>query len=223
MLFSEIFDILKRSKKYSKSNFRYDYNSYYDINTITYFIKNREYQIYITSDNEHNYYFKYDNFEMSIKSISVKISKNFSEKSIINNFSKFIKYINKLDTLIIKIDEILSKSKPIIKSYIKNEYNIQTDDCNIRIVLPKTSRIIYKKYKTTNFDVVIEDFNKINYDIYAVIKQDKIQYNFDFRYYSDNKLSIIRRDINYRDLSNDITKIIRSEKLKKIESSNDTI
>lgn len=205
---NQLFSILKSSKKYSGHNFSYESED------IIYSIGDKKYKINCEIFSSK---FKYYNYKLNIKTIEV----NYKEDNIISKFGEFIRIIKKLNKIIIQKEKIEHCVKNSIKSYVKNEYNIDLDFNNIErfdfSILNKT--VAYRrKYKSLPFDVKKDNPDTIKYRIYINFKEtEKIIHRLYFEYsVLSNNLILSKKELNYINDGNDITPIIRSEKLKKL-------
>ena len=143
-----------------------------------------------------------------------------TEKKILSKFGKIIKGINKLDSIICKRDEYILKIKPAISTFLKNEYDLDViyNNTNFRITFPSSTKRIRKKWRNGPYDILMEDSEKITYDIYLFFKSDYLNCTMTFNYNVEtNRLSINSKLDRYKIYSKDVTKIVRCEKLKKLK------
>jgi len=205
---SDIINIIKKSKKYSNECFTF--TPY----VIIYSIDDRKYKIEIDIFSN-KFFFRYISYYHDISRIEVSLpKKGITERKVINAFGKIIKYLDKLNYILNKQIEISKKIENLIALYFKKEYNTDINSGNVfNFKFPSS----YKKGKTksTRFDVITEDPNNINYLIFAVIGCNDTSFEFSFTYYN-NQLKLERKVERYKLL--DISRIIRGEKLRKLET-----
>jgi hypothetical protein len=216
MTHSEIVNIILTDKRLSKYNLKKSVSNDF----ILYTLDNVEYSIFI-SDNL--YYFElvcgFVDYDIISKKVKI-LRKTKTSNTIVNSFKKIISNIDKY--IFFKKNRDIDKIKIIssIKSLIYNMYMIDIDifeDFNFSINFNKSTYLYRKKYVTTLFDVSKEKSASYNISLFVDTKSSKI--NFDFFYNTKNSQLYLN---SYREEycinSNDITKIIRSERLKKIEN-----
>ena len=231
----EVYNFLKNSGKFSdlifgepNSNVRYS-----PFAEIKYIINKSEYTIFVT--NEYQYSFFRCHPFTDIKGLEFVILNDFcEEKTIISNFKRLLKKIIKLDIYIQnrEIDKIVIKD--IINNHIKKTYNLNVDLTygylsklfkNYMTIKfsPKniTSRIkrkpLYQQvsYNKKLFDTSLEHYSK--YDIWVFFNNNNSHVALNLYYDGESKkLLSIAKNESYQPFSNDITKIIRKEKLIKL-------
>lgn len=218
---SDVIEVLKNSKKYSKLEYvHYNHNEL--IEYIVYHINEHEYKIEIYYDKRDNIIFCYDEYNSNVEKIKVlMVRKVLTEKTILSKFGKIIKNIKKLDLIICKRDEYVLKIKPAISTFLKNEYELDViyNTTNFKITFPSSTKRIRKKWRNVPYDVLMEDSEKIIYDIYLFLKNDYFNCTMTFNYNVEtNRLSIKSKLDRYKIYSKDVTKIVRCEKLKKLKN-----
>jgi len=209
---------ISKSKKYLKSII-FDRQN---INLIYFRPSEDLYTIEITELNKKIYFTCLTQFE-DMKTISVEFSRESMLSTILSKFKLIIKNIKKTDIFITKKQEHYNILLPIIINFIKTEYNIElnfTEDKNfLKLNFKKTEFYSNRKYRFTYFDVSKENISDISYNGYINISHENINYSLTFDYsISMNKL-ILHQKIECYD-HKDISKIIRSEKIKNLMSKN---
>lgn len=222
---SEIVDII--SKKYP--------NVYFNIlknfsNYVSILVNEKEYRVPIKLGAESLSFVYDDDYSLHLKGFKITIlNYKATEKEILFKFKTLLGYIKKLDFFISNKNEIEKKIKPIIISYIKKEYNVDIDFLNdeqlqsrsfLKVSFPVITKYVRNKgSKTIFFDFKkqkIKDKN-IAYQIYVrfyIINSKLSEVTFTMEY-KDEKITLIGKDEYYNELE-DITKIIRSEKLQSL-------
>ena len=159
--------------------------------------------------------------------INFNISKRCKNpETVVRNFKKMLKGIDKVRYFINKLEYDTDKFTPRIQSYIKNNYDI---DINLENNQPSNNLSVNfcdsilkyrKKNITIGFNFLIEKY--ANYNIYVTVKDINFDMSLQLMYYSNNdELILVSKCDTYKNLSNDITKIIRCERLKKINNFHD--
>ena len=213
MTTSEIFEIIKSHKRFSK--FFYDSNfEYIDCNIV-----NNPYKI-IIEDKSYDLIFICDLYKIGFSDIKVILSKqNCTEKNILFKFSEIVRLLKKAEFFLTQRQKHISKIKPKILDFIKNEYSLELNESQdyFKFDFPQTCYRVRKKLKTEYFNLKREKkANEIKYKIYVSISNDIFwSHSFYFDYYGDNKLILTLRNENYK-VPIDLTRIIRSEKLKNL-------
>lgn len=144
-----------------------------------------------------------------------------TQETIVRNFKKIIKGIGRVQYFIKKLEYDTDKIVPRIQSYIKNNYDI---DVNLKDNFTSNTLSInfcdsILKYRKNN---IITGFNflvekEANYNIYVSVKDVNFDVSLELVYHSNNdELMLMSKYDIYKNLFNDITKIVRSERLKKI-------
>ena len=213
MELNEVIDIIKSYKKYSTSNFVYgDSSVYYHLENITYTIEFRD--RYRRRRREIT--FSHYPTELRVREISLSIVKEKCDrKKVLSKFGKIVKSINETDALIKSRQHYLEKVKPVIISVLKSQYNIDFDGNNIKMDFP---RGFFNLNRKSPSNYIKEDDIRFN----ILIKNEKSQVSFNFIYDTKNKKLILdKREESYKGLSKDLTKIIRSEKLRNLLSKNE--
>lgn len=224
---SEIVDII--SKKYP--------NVYFNIlknfsNYVSITVNEREYRIPIKLGVESLSFILEDDHILNLKGFKITILNYYkaTEKEILFKFKLLLRYIKKLDFFISNKNEIEKKIKPIIISYIKKEYNVDIDFLNdeqlqLRSFLKVSFPVITKYVRNKGSKTFFFDFKKqkikdknITYQIYVRFyiinsKLSKVTFTME---YKDEKITLIGKDEYYYNELEDITKIIRSEKLQSL-------
>jgi len=228
----EVYNILRNSGKFpnlifGETNSNVRYSSFAEIK---YIINESEYIISVTDD----YKFSFFNCHpfSDIKELEFTIINDFCvEKKIISSFKTFLKKIIKLDIYIQKreIDKI--GIKDTINNYIKKTYNhyddLKYNDFSVRgfhsdyITIQFSSknsilRINSKKtYNDKLFDTSLEHYSRYNISVFLNNNNSNILLQL---YYDgeSKKLALISKIETNKTFSNDITKIIRKEKLIKL-------
>ena len=157
------------------------------------------------------------------------VRETLTEKKVLYTFGKLIKNINKLDSLLLKKEDIINKIKPIIVSILKKEYDFDSflpdlifGEDNFKVKFPNSTKFYRRRSKSTSYNIEIEDPDKISYDITYRINERNLYVALHFNYSSiSNKLILIKKEESYKNRSKDVTKIIRSEKLKKLMLTNE--
>lgn len=217
----EIIEILKSQKKYSSS-------CRFEEDMIYYTISGNEYKIDIWDTyGDLIFYFNYSKYSVKEVQITIKKSKATRTK-VLSKFREIVRSINTLDFFLKKREEHVSKILPIIISYIKEQFFLEEvifDSNNniFRMNFPKTSVKRRRRYRTSSFDPTVEKIeNKLIFEPYVNLKDGGFSINLYFTFREDTgKLILTSTDENYRGSGKDITKIIRSEKLKRIMFSED--
>ena len=212
----KVVEIIKQSKKYSKLNLLYE-----DDDCIEYVTNDNSFKIEI---DDLKYSFTYMNYSNMLH-FKVKNEKSDLEaKKIISKFGLMIKYLNKLDCALIKINEKTTKLITTIEKIIKSEYdsNILLTKNNFRIQFPMDRIRVRNKMKNVYFDLLKKDIENVTYEIFVNFKKDNLDCDLKFNYLlSDNKIVMIENISNYRNNSKNITNIIRCERLKQLSFLND--
>lgn len=216
-----IIDVIRTSKKYSKSNFSYEYDN------IFYNIDNFNYKINCYTENG-KCCFTYERYSLNLMTIDVKFKNRYdlTEKKILSSFGKIIKYIKKVHKILLQTTEIKNKIIPILSSYLKDSYdiemsNVDTDNISLAIKLPSKTIRIRNKYRTVGFDVKVDNLDNIEYTINFIVKYNNTQYRLELKYVtSENKLALTNTSESYLNFSNDVTRIIRSEKIRRLNFLN---
>ena len=211
---SEIIDIIKNCKHFLPLIMEINENWF------SYKIGKKKYILEITDDWK---YFVFDSglFKHNIKNIRVSISKKYAtEKSVLSKFREVLRRINKFHQIICNKEEHIKKIEPIIKSYIKTNYFIETD-LNLNVNFPKSHYLVNGRYRTTAFDTNKENPENVKYSIFIVVTENKDDYHFQFQFnVKQKKLILLKKLVNYY-IAKDVTKIIRSEKLKNLMLTNE--
>ena len=229
----DLYNCLKNSGKFTDLIFS-EINSevkYTPFAEIIYYINKEKYIIYLTSTM--SYFFISCHPINEIKSLDMYVYKNeFNDlKRIISKFKLLLKKIDKLNTFVQnkKNDEILLY--PIINGYIKKIYNF---DIDLEYYYSGISKNYIKfkfstsKYKLNN-KIIIHKSNRINknFKLFDTSKEDCAVYiinayfntnnaNVNLLFHYDNKIKqliLINKYELYKSKQNDITSIIRKEKL----------
>lgn len=214
---NDILDIIQ--KKYNNSKFKYDQYS----KEIIYLIEQDEYKIRIYFMNS-DLKFTYINYKLNIDSVIVTlkdISNNFDEKKIIKKFNEILNHIKNIHLILKNKIEYTKRLQQIITNFIKDEYNIEIefDNKNNKFTLDFPNTVVFRKKRNIHksYNILKEDTTKIKYNCTAIFNYNNAVYNFNFTYsVVDNTLIFIKRRISY--LKNDITRIVRCEKIKKLNS-----
>jgi hypothetical protein len=223
MTTEEIISVLRLSKKYSKSNFVYkDYYVIYIVDS------DHSYKIEFYSSRG-KFVFRADTYAIGVEPMKVSmVSDLLNEKKVLSGFGKVIKGVNKLNALLFKKNEILLSIKPVLALYVKKELNVNNFDINdpkvIGVKFPEHSKRIRNKWRNVPYDVETENPSNLNLKITLFVKEEFLnsQYTLYFNYsLPKNKLTLIRRDESHKSKTKDITRIIRSEKLKKLIFANE--
>jgi len=235
MTVEEIFNIITTHKKYSTPNFEFKLDDYYS-GSLIYTIGDNKYKIIITNGySKINFYYNHRDYNFNFKEIDVNIIKNTCNRTtILSKFREVIKNISKIDILLTNHKIHLEKILPIIKSFIKSQYHIDFDFekegeykvSSFRMKFPTT--IWYGRRKRRQaFDL---KSRLSSYDIDLLLESNSVNISFKFSYrilpeicYSTSentekfteKLFLIHKKENFLFQKN-ITKILRSEKLKNI-------
>lgn len=225
---SEIVDIISRKYPNVYFNILKNFSSYVSIT-----VNEKEYRIPIKLDTESLSFVHDDDYSLHLKGFKITIlNYKATEKEILFKFKLLLRYIKKLDFFISNKNEIEKKIKPIIISYIKKEYNVDINFLNedqlqlrtagsfLKVSFPVITKYVRNKgSKTIFFDFKkqkIKDKN-IAYQIYVrfyIINSKLSEVTFTMEY-KDEKITLIGKDEYYNELE-DITKIIRSEKLQSL-------
>jgi hypothetical protein len=224
MNISEVISIIKNHKKYSNFEFCNDYSSIH----VIYKIKEKEYKIDIIETLK-KISFYYPIIDINGSSIHIIFNKNVRCDTVLSKFRKIIKSIDLLDIVRRKREEFLAIIKPAIQNYIKKEFLIEynfdtTSKKDFSLQYPRTVIAKGKRMLSSEFDITketIESVNKLIYDMYVVFYIGNTTNCLYLRFDSEkNKLTLSQKSVVYDDY-NDITKIIRSEKLKMLMLIND--
>ena len=216
----KIINVLKTSKKFSKSNFEYGAGEYGFYHNIIYTIGDHKYEIENYNSGS-KFVFYYDTSSFGVKFIqNSMVRETLTEKKVLYTFGKLIKNINKLDSLLLKKEDIINKIKPIIVSILKKEYDFDSflpdlifGEDNFKVKFPNSTKFYRRRSKSTSYNIEIEDPDKISYDITYRINERNLYVALHFNYSSiSNKLILIKKEESYKNRSKDVTKIIRSEK-----------
>lgn len=218
-----IMNLICTSKKYNNSNFIFE-DDY-----VTYIIGDNKYKINIL-DQWSKITFSYSLYYENIKSIHVTITRNkCTAKKILSKFREVARNIEKLNVILTNKKLHTEKIKPVIKKYIMDEYSVELDftkkeNFNFRLNLPNTSFYSRHRSRSSSFDVTKEKPNKVWYKVALAFREGRCMYTFYFTFDSEKKkLSLEKREEEYNDCSKDVTKIIRSEKLKKLMLQNEEV
>jgi hypothetical protein len=213
----EIINILKAEKKYSGKNFEF-----IDSDCVIYTIDDRKYDISCYDDWK-TFSFIYSKYNYNIQQKkSSFIKKDADRKRILAKFREVVRYLNKLHIFLENKEKHLQIVTTAVNKYLKEEYYLENIDYNnkfnvFRMTFPKSSFTKNGRYKTTFFDPIKETPNKIIYNIFVVVYDFNVNYVLELIYNTEtNKLILTRKEEKYNNSGKDITKIIRSEKLKKI-------
>ena len=216
MTIEEIFEIIKKHKRFSV--FTYDTEFEY----IECTIGGNIYKIIIRDNNSGILTFLCDLYYVGMSDIKVKMLKwSATESQVLLKFSEVIRYVKKANFFRVQKQICLSKIKPTILSYLKNEHSLisNPDKLNsdiFRMEYPQTYYRMRKKTKTELFNVKKEKKTKnIKYKIYISISNDIFWSHSLYFEYFDSKLTLTLRTENYR-IPIDLTKVIRCEKLKNL-------
>ena len=218
---SEIIEIIKKDKRFS--SYSYELSSSSDFHCIVCTIGKNTYPIIVDEKSSYKLHFICDLYRSGLSDIIVILSRlNNSEKYILSKFAEVVKLLKKADFFISKKNEYSSKVKPIILDFIKNEYSLEYDFNNkfniFRFEFPQTCYRVRRKLKSEKFNVKREkNGTKIEYKIYLSVSNDEyFSHTFYFDYYGENNnLVLTLRTENYR-RPMDLTRVIRSEKLKNL-------
>lgn len=219
----KVIEIIKKSKKYSKLNLIYD--QYED--GIEYVTNDNSFKVEI---DDLNYCFIYSNYHnilyFKVKNQKMLWGGNLDSKKVISKFGLIIKYLNKLDYVLIKLNEKKPKIISTISNIIKNEYGFINENpffknfCIFRFPMDRIR--VRNRMKNVYFDILKNDLENIAYEIIVNFKKDDLDCNLKFNYLSsDNKITMIQNNFNYRNKSKNITNIIRCERLKQLAFLND--
>jgi len=203
---------LKSSKKYSNSHFEYinEYTIYYTIGSNRYHISINYLFNKIIFSHQPNFF--------KIGKINIGFIRDKADKKrILSKFGLLVKNINKINNLILKTDEVTNKIKQLILSYFKINHNLEIDFDKIHFDINLSDT--YRRRTGYGYDLGLIKDNPI-FNIVTSVNIDKeFSVMFHFNYSAmNNRLKIDRKEENY--VSKNISKIIRSEKLKKIELLN---
>ena len=215
----EIIDVIKNSKKYSTSNFEYDI-----VGNISYTIGNCKYLFQFQSDGKRVGFLHVPIYRLGIEPISVNLLRyQATEAKVLSKFDELIRTIKKLDTFLSIRENDINKIQPIIENYIKKEYEIDsTDKIVITVKFPQTVYKIGKKYRKTSFNIKKEKIRNIIYDVSVTNIDTFFSISLFLIYNNDTgKLTLKNKYESYTPGKKDITKIIRSEKLKRLMSYED--
>jgi len=218
MTYIEIANIILTHKSLSKLNLkRFDGSV-----DIIYTLNDTEYNIRLL-EKLNKVSLIYYNRHKDISNINIDIHKRCTQpESVVRNFKKMIKCIHKFDIFKKEVEDDNKIIIDYIASYVKNKYNF--DILNVlssrnyfSVSLCKTGLSYIKtvsygfnflKEKTRNYDINVKIFDK-NTEVHLHFCYDSTSNNFVLMSISEA----------YVDFSNDITKIIRCEKLKNIINS----
>jgi len=225
MTTSEIFEIIKNHKRFSK----FSYDTYFEY--VLYTIGGNEYKITI-SDSSNKLTFNCDLYNIGMADIKIELCKYYTTTyKVLFKFGEVIRYLKKANFFRIKRNSDTAKFKPEILSYIKNEHSLVFIENSIsnghhsgifRVDFPQTCCHVRRKYKSGLFDVVKEKkTTEIKYKIYVSISNDIYwNHSFYFDYYSNTKKLILTLRTEYYRIPINLTKVIRSEKLKNLMNYN---
>jgi hypothetical protein len=219
MKVSEIIDVIRNDKRFSSYNYKIDFDS--RLYSIECLIGKTTYKILVEEKQNYKINFVCDLYGNSLSDIVVVLSRtNCSERYILSKFSEVIKYLKKVNFFISKKNLHISKIKPFILDFIKNEYSLEFDDNKFnmfRFDFPQTCYRVRRKLKQERFNVKKEKKNtNIEYKIYVSVANDTFfSHTFYFDYVENNNLILTLRTENYR-RPIDLTRVIRSEKLKNL-------
>jgi len=209
----EMIDIIRTSKKYNNSNFIFDDDSY-----ITYVLGDKKYKISV-DDNWRRLNLRYYAYGHNMKGIDVSIPKrNADSKKVLAKFREVIRNIIKMDNLIKIKEESLNKITPVIEDFLRKEYSLTGIISVIpNIYFPSTTYYARNRSRNSNFDVSKEKPENLRFNVSASLTEGKFQCDLNFIYLpASKKLVLEKKDEFFRNCSKDITKIIRSEKLKNL-------
>lgn len=216
---SEIIEVIKNDKRFS--SYSYELRSTSDLHCIVCTIGKNTYPILVDEKQNYKLNFICDLYRSGLSDIIVTLSRlNNSERYILSKFAEVVKFLKKADFFISKKNEHLSKVKPFILDFIKNEYSLEFDFSNkfniFRFEFPQTCYRVRRKLKQEKFNVKKEKkTTNIEYKIYLSVSNDTFfSHTFYFDYYVNNLVLTLRTE-NYR-RPIDLTRVIRSEKLKNL-------
>lgn len=212
----EIVDIIKKSSKFSKLNLEFnDYNDYIIFN-----INDKSYKIELFYNNG-KYSFYYHDNKLGISPIEIKFNRinngsYVTEDKILSKFGEEIRAIQRLHEMCLIRKKDSEKVANLIRTYIKKEYQTDADFNYIRFSFPETFYKQGRIYRKRNFDFIKEKkIRNVKYEIVVFLKEDYRTIRLSLNY--DNSIDKLTLTYKYENFENkDITKIIRSQKLKKI-------
>ena len=218
MTTEEIINTIKTHKKYSNSRFQFEENC------VWYTIGNKKYKIDIeTGYSKMSFY--HSGYNLNLRDIKVTIIKDkCNHIKALAKFREVIRNIDRLDVFLNNRQKHTDKIRPVILNYIKEQWFITPDlddtkNNSYRVNFINTD---YTKRRRRNDSCDISTENVI-YNIFVAIKDGKFYYSLQFRYNEETKkLTLHKKEEVFRDFSKDMTKIIRSEKLKKLMFNEET-
>jgi len=234
-----VMNILMSSEKFSNSQFEYKKNLGIIRGIIKYNIDNSIYDIDIDIDtlsktssasNKTKIYFSILNYLEGIQDFSeYMLISNLTEKEVLSKFGKFIKNTNKFHIAFKRKQELIKDVKPLMVKYFKKNYKLDIDfeknntyEQSISAFFPMSSKKTKHGSKRTSFNIKTEDINNIKFTVDVRVATSACEYGLSFNYSPENNDITLTGENEYygtivnRKGKNDITKIIRREKLKKL-------
>lgn len=212
----EIISIIRTSKKYNNANFIFDeYPN--GVTYITYILGDNKYKISV-DDNWRRFNFKYSAYGYNMKSINVSLpKKNITSKKVLSKFREVVRNLIKMDNFIKIKEESFIKITPVIENFIRKEYSLGIISIIPNIYFPSTTYYARRRSRSSNFDVSKEKPENLKFLVSVSLNNGKVDYNLNFVYFpATKKLILEKKQETFLNFSKDVTKIIRSEKLKKL-------
>lgn len=225
---SQIIEIISTSKKYNNSNFIFDIsNQNYGNSYVTYIIGERKYKISI-DDNWKRLNMRYSAYGHNMKPIDVSFPKrNTDAKKILAKFREVIRNVIKVDAFLKIKEESMVKLTPVIENFIRKEFSLTgTFSIIPNITFPNTTYYVKNRGRgrSSSFDVSKEKPENLRFNVSVSLTQGKFKYDLVFAYLPiSKKLILERKEESFDNYSKDITKIIRSEKLKNLIKNEEAI